>query len=210
MLQVLEKEQVQRLSLGKELPQFRAGDVLEVTTVGNEGAKGLNNSNYNAATVSAVLPDQQQQHHCLSPASATACTICTAAAAAAGMLRQQNQQNQQLQWAQPEADAMGCRLPSLPLLPNAEQVVPEADRKVYTYKGVCIARANKGPRSWFKVYNVFPDVGGFVQHLPLYMPDIVAVKVVGRLPKAKRSKLYHLLQDESPRHVYQSSIAPPK
>jgi ribosomal protein L19 len=47
------------------------------------------------------------------------------------------------------------------------QVVPEADRKLYTYKGVCIARANKGPRSWFKVYNVFPDVGGFVQHFPL-------------------------------------------
>jgi large subunit ribosomal protein L19 len=46
-------------------------------------------------------------------------------------------------------------------------VVPEADRKVYTYKGVCIARANKGPRSWFKLYNVFPDAGGFVQHFPL-------------------------------------------
>jgi ribosomal protein L19 len=49
----------------------------------------------------------------------------------------------------------------------ALQVVPEADRKVYTYKGVCIARANKGPRSWFKLYNVFPDAGGFVQHFPL-------------------------------------------
>jgi ribosomal protein L19 len=47
------------------------------------------------------------------------------------------------------------------------QVVPEADRKVYTYKGLCIARANKGPRSWFKLYNVFPDAGGFVQHFPL-------------------------------------------
>lgn len=46
-------------------------------------------------------------------------------------------------------------------------VVPEADRKVYMYKGVCIARSNKGPRSWFKLYNVFPDVGGFVQHFPL-------------------------------------------
>jgi hypothetical protein len=47
------------------------------------------------------------------------------------------------------------------------QVVPEADRKVYTYKGLCIARANKGPRTWFKLYNVFPDAGGFVQHFPL-------------------------------------------
>lgn len=45
--------------------------------------------------------------------------------------------------------------------------VPEADRRPYRYRGVCLARANKGSRSWFKVYNVFPDVGGFVQHFPL-------------------------------------------
>lgn len=50
---------------------------------------------------------------------------------------------------------------------NQLQVVPEADRRVYTYKGVCLARSNKGPRSWFKIYNVFPDVGGFVQHFPM-------------------------------------------
>jgi hypothetical protein len=64
---------------------------------------------------------------------------------------------------------LACRcslIASLPL-PSHSQVVPEADRKLYTYKGVCIARSNKGPRSWFKVYNVFPDVGGFVQHFPL-------------------------------------------
>jgi large subunit ribosomal protein L19 len=121
LIQTLEQEQVQQLQQGKELPDFRSGDILEVTTV-----------------------------------------------------------------------------------------VPEADRKQYTYKGVCIARSNKGPRSWFKVYNVFPDVGGFVQHFPLYMPDLVGVKVVGRLPRAKRSKLYHLLQDEGPKHIYQASIAQPK
>lgn len=46
-------------------------------------------------------------------------------------------------------------------------VVPEAGRKVYTYKGVCLGRANKGPRSWIKMYNVFPDAGGVVQHLPM-------------------------------------------
>ena len=47
------------------------------------------------------------------------------------------------------------------------QVVPESDRKVYTYRGVCIGRANKSIRTWFKIYNVFPDVGGVVQHFPL-------------------------------------------
>lgn len=47
------------------------------------------------------------------------------------------------------------------------QAVPEADRKVYTYRGVCLGRLNKGPRTWFKLYNVFQDAGGFVQHFPL-------------------------------------------
>eukprot|EP00878_Enallax_costatus_P009749 GHUV01010181.1.p1 GENE.GHUV01010181.1~~GHUV01010181.1.p1 ORF type:complete len:200 (+),score=32.30 GHUV01010181.1:101-700(+) len=121
LIQMLENEQVQRLADGKELPEFTAGDILEVTTV-----------------------------------------------------------------------------------------VPEADRRVYTYKGVCVAKANKGPRSWFKIYNVFPDVGGFVQHFPLYMPDLLSIKVVGRVPKAKRSKLYHISQDEGPKHIYQTSIPPPK
>lgn len=49
----------------------------------------------------------------------------------------------------------------------ALQAVPEADRKVYTYRGVCLGRLNKGPRTWFKLYNVFQDAGGFVQHFPL-------------------------------------------
>jgi ribosomal protein L19 len=46
-------------------------------------------------------------------------------------------------------------------------VVPEAGRKVYTYRGVCLGRSSKGPRSWLKMYNVFPDAGGVVQHLPM-------------------------------------------
>ena len=39
-----------------------------------------------------------------------------------------------------------------------------------------------------------------------YMPDMLSVRVVGRLPKAKRYKLYHLLEDEGPKHVYQTSV----
>jgi hypothetical protein len=35
------------------------------------------------------------------------------------------------------------------------------------------------------------------------MPDLLSLRVVGRLPKARRSKLYHLLADEGPKHVYQ-------
>lgn len=73
----------------------------------------------------------------------------------------------------PPAPLSPATTPNYPLEPHNKhphkktQVVPEADRKAYTYKGVCIARANKGPRSWFKLYNVFPDAGGFIQHFPL-------------------------------------------
>lgn len=41
------------------------------------------------------------------------------------------------------------------------------------------------------------------------MPDLLSVRVVGRLRRAKRAKLYHLLEDEGPRHVYQASVGAP-
>jgi hypothetical protein len=56
---------------------------------------------------------------------------------------------------------------------EVRMVVPEAGRKEYLYKGVCIARYNKGIRSAFKIYNHLPESGGFVQHLPLYMPGLL-------------------------------------
>eukprot|EP00877_Chromochloris_zofingiensis_P004889 jgi/Chrzof1/14400/Cz09g01050.t1 len=88
--------------------------------------------------------------------------------------------------------------------------VPENERKEYVYRGVCIARYNKGIRTAFKLYNVFPEVGGFVQHFPLYMPDLISINVVGRLPKVKFAKLYHLLQKETDEHTYQQSVQPPR
>ena len=42
--------------------------------------------------------------------------------------------------------------------------------------------------------------------LPRYMPDLLDLKVVGRIPKARRARLNHLLQNESPAHTYQSSV----
>lgn len=84
-------------------------------------------------------------------------------------------------------------------------IVPENQRKEYIYKGVCIGRYNKGIRSSFKIYNVFPDVGGFVQHLPLHMPDLVSIKVVGRIP-ARRSKLYYMLNYETSQYMFQNNI----
>lgn len=46
-------------------------------------------------------------------------------------------------------------------------------------------------------------------HCCSYMPDLLSVRVVGRLRRAKRAKLYHLLEDEGPRHVYQASVGAP-
>jgi hypothetical protein len=42
------------------------------------------------------------------------------------------------------------------------------------------------------------------------MPDLVSLKVVGRIPRARRAKLYHLLQNEAGTHSYQSDVLPPK
>jgi hypothetical protein len=42
------------------------------------------------------------------------------------------------------------------------------------------------------------------------MPDLVGLKVVGRIPRARRAKLYHLLENESGTHTYQVDVPPPK
>jgi len=81
---------------------------------------------------------------------------------------------------------------------EVRMLVPEAGRTEYMFKGLCIARYNKGIRSAFKLYNVFPESGGVVQHIPLYMPDLVSVKVVGKVHK-RRSKLYYI-RDEAWAH----------
>jgi large subunit ribosomal protein L19 len=64
---------------------------------------------------------------------------------------------------------------------EVRMMLPEAERKVTIYRGVCIARYHKGIRSTFKLYNVYPECGGVVQHIPLYMPDLLGIKVVGRI-----------------------------
>jgi hypothetical protein len=42
------------------------------------------------------------------------------------------------------------------------------------------------------------------------MPDLLGVKVVGRIPRTRRAKLHHLLENESGTHTYQMEVAPPK
>jgi hypothetical protein len=79
-------------------------------------------------------------------------------------------------------------------------LVPEVGRREYTFRGVCLGRYNKGLRSSFKLYNVFPESGPVIQHIPLYMPDLLGIKVVGRI-RARRNKLYHELIGEGMANV---------
>lgn len=60
-------------------------------------------------------------------------------------------------------------------------MVPENNRQEYVYRGVCVERKNRGIRSSFKIFNVFPDAGGVMQHFPLFMPDLLEVRIVGRI-----------------------------
>jgi hypothetical protein len=51
------------------------------------------------------------------------------------------------------------------------QLVPESGRKQYTFRGLCVEKYDRGLRASFKLYNHYPGVGGFVQHLPLCAPS---------------------------------------
>lgn len=91
---------------------------------------------------------------------------------------------------------------------EVRMLVPENQRRQYVYRGVCIARYNKGIRSAFKLYNVFPDGGGVVQHIPLHMPDLVDIKVIGKVHAGSRVKKYHILEDSSSTYSFQKQVRP--
>ncbi|EFJ47482.1 mitochondrial ribosomal protein L19 [Volvox carteri f. nagariensis] len=89
---------------------------------------------------------------------------------------------------------------------EVRMMLPEAERKVTIYRGVCIARYHKGIRSSFKIYNVYPECGGVVQHIPLYMPDLMGIKVVGRIP-ASQERLFYLLDRETSDYTFQTGVS---
>lgn len=129
---------------------------------------------------------------------------------------------------------------------EVRMLVPENQRKQYIYRGVCIARYNKGIRSSFKMYNVYPDGGpvvqvrlkitwdtGFglkafiflpycpisvefqplnplmfpcMQHIPLYMPDLLSIEVVGKVQAGSREKKYHILENSSSKYSFQKQV----
>eukprot|EP00197_Chlamydomonas_leiostraca_P010451 CAMPEP_0202862184 /NCGR_PEP_ID=MMETSP1391-20130828/3318_1 /ASSEMBLY_ACC=CAM_ASM_000867 /TAXON_ID=1034604 /ORGANISM="Chlamydomonas leiostraca, Strain SAG 11-49" /LENGTH=293 /DNA_ID=CAMNT_0049541681 /DNA_START=17 /DNA_END=895 /DNA_ORIENTATION=- len=85
---------------------------------------------------------------------------------------------------------------------EVRMIVPEAGKKEYIIRGLCIGRYNKGVRSAFKLYNVYAESGGVVQHIPLHMPDLLSVRVVGHIP-VRRNKLYYLLDPSGKYETYQ-------
>lgn len=76
-------------------------------------------------------------------------------------------------------------------------VVPENKRRPAIFKGVCIARRNKGVRTTFRLRNYLGTAGGVERSFPLYSPNILEIQVL-ESRKSKRSKLY-FLRDRQPK-----------
>jgi hypothetical protein len=72
--QVLEREQVQALQHGKELPDFRSGDILEVTTVSTASNDLLATHASGWHDSTALFKWQQQKHTGHDAAGAAPCT----------------------------------------------------------------------------------------------------------------------------------------
>mmetsp|Transcript_9707 Transcript_9707/g.35551 ORF Transcript_9707/g.35551 Transcript_9707/m.35551 type:complete len:268 (-) Transcript_9707:108-911(-) len=69
-------------------------------------------------------------------------------------------------------------------------IIPENRRKVASFKGICIARRNRGLGSSFTLRNVFNGMP-IERQFPLYSPHLLEVKKVGSR-RVRRAKLYYL------------------
>mmetsp|Transcript_14159 Transcript_14159/g.35795 ORF Transcript_14159/g.35795 Transcript_14159/m.35795 type:complete len:130 (+) Transcript_14159:414-803(+) len=73
---------------------------------------------------------------------------------------------------------------------QVKMTVPENRRRTAKYKGICIARRNRGVGSSFTIRNVI-NGRGFEIQIPLYSPLIQEIQVVDS-KKVRRGKLYYL------------------
>nr|8A22_An Chain An, bL19m [Polytomella magna]8APN_An Chain An, bL19m [Polytomella magna]8APO_An Chain An, bL19m [Polytomella magna] len=80
---------------------------------------------------------------------------------------------------------------------DVTMVAAENERKTYVHRGLCIQKRDRGYGSSFKLYCVFSDSGGFIQHLPLCMPDILDIKIVGQVDYKDEEDLKELVESES-------------
>jgi large subunit ribosomal protein L19 len=72
--------------------------------------------------------------------------------------------------------------------------VPENKRRTTVFKGICIAKRNRGWRTSFTLRNFIGNSGGIERTFPLYSPHVLEMKIIhaaGR-KKYRRAKLYFL------------------
>ena len=69
--------------------------------------------------------------------------------------------------------------------------IPQNKGRETAFKGICIAKRNRGWRTSFTLRNFIGNNGGIERSFPLYSPHIKELKVL-RQGKARRAKLYYL------------------
>lgn len=72
--------------------------------------------------------------------------------------------------------------------------VPENKRRTTVFKGICIAKRNRGWRTSFTLRNFIGNSGGIERTFPLYSPHVLEIKVLSSAGRKKyrRAKLYFL------------------
>lgn len=71
--------------------------------------------------------------------------------------------------------------------------IPENKRRTSIFKGICIAKRNRGWRSSFTLRNHIGGGGAIERTFPLYSPHLLEIKVLRKARrKIRRAKLYYL------------------
>jgi large subunit ribosomal protein L19 len=71
--------------------------------------------------------------------------------------------------------------------------VPENKRRTTVFKGICIAKRNRGYRTSFTLRNFVGGSGGIERSFPLYSPHLLEIKVLSTAKRRyRRAKLYYL------------------
>lgn len=72
--------------------------------------------------------------------------------------------------------------------------IPQNKGRETVFKGICIAKRNRGWRTSFTLRNVIGNHGGIERSFPLYSPHIKDLRLLDSRKKKKyrRSKLYYL------------------
>ena len=70
--------------------------------------------------------------------------------------------------------------------------IPQNKGRETVFKGICIAKRNRGWRTSFTLRNFIGNNGGIERSFPLFSPHIKEFKVLREGQRVRRSKLYYL------------------